>query len=138
MDRTDSKKERMKDERTVFLCKRAVCGIGVDTEAALERLAKADISVHCWQGDDIAALTARVVLSGGIAATGNYPGKARNPQELMADLDKALSLIPGKQRINLHAIYAITEGERVSRDRLEPRHFAKWVEFAKARGMGRI
>lgn len=111
--------------------------LGVDTEAALERLKSIPISVHCWQGDDVVGFDAREALSGGIQATGNYPGKARTPAELMADYDKAFSLIPGKKKLNLHASYAIFEdGERVGRDALEPRHFAKWVEFAKERGMG--
>ncbi len=109
--------------------------IGVDVDAALEKLAKVKISMHCWQGDDVAGFEHAASLSGGIQATGNYPGKARNPEELMADIDKALSLIPGKHRINLHACYAITD-EKVDRDKLEPKHFAKWVEFAKTRGLG--
>lgn len=111
--------------------------LGVDTEAAIERLKSIPISVHCWQGDDVVGFDSREALSGGIQATGNYPGKARTPEELMADYDKAFSLIPGKKKLNLHASYAIFEdGEQVGRDVLEPRHFAKWVEFAKERGMG--
>lgn len=111
--------------------------IGVDTEKAIELIAKTKISIHCWQGDDIGGFeTIEAGASGGIAATGNYPGKARTPEELMADIDVALKCIPGKNKLNLHAIYAITDGETVSRDRLEPKHFAKWVEFAKARGLG--
>jgi L-rhamnose isomerase len=93
--------------------------------------------MHCWQGDDVSGFEGAGELSGGIQATGNYPGKARNPQELMADIDKTLSLIPGTHRINLHANYAIfEEGEFADRDKLEPKHFAKWVEFAKERGLG--
>lgn len=111
--------------------------IGVDTDAAMEKLNKIPISMHCWQGDDVGGFEGTVPLSGGIQATGNYPGKARNSQELMADIDKALSLIPGTQRINLHASYAIfAEGEEVDRDKLDPRHFEKWVEFAGARNLG--
>ncbi len=111
--------------------------IGVDTDKALETLKNVSISMHCWQGDDVAGFEGAQALSGGIQATGNYPGKARNPQELMADIDKVLSLIPGTHRINLHANYAIFEdGEFVDRDKLEPKHFAKWVEFAKERGLG--
>lgn len=111
--------------------------LGVNTEAAIERLKSIPISVHCWQGDDVVGFDSREALSGGIQATGNYPGKARTPEELMADYDKAFSLIPGKKKLNLHASYAIFEdGEQVGRDALEPRHFAKWVEFAKERGMG--
>jgi L-rhamnose isomerase len=111
--------------------------IGVDTDLALEQLKKVAISMHCWQGDDVAGFEGTKELSGGIQATGNYMGKARNPQELMADMDEVFKLIPGKHRINLHANYAIFEpGEEVDRDQLEPKHFAKWVEFAKERGLG--
>lgn len=111
--------------------------LGVDTERALETLKNVTISVHCWQGDDVIGFDAGESLSGGIQATGNYPGKARTPDELMQDLDKAFSLIPGKKKLNLHASYAIFEnGERAERDSLEPKHFAKWVEYAKERGMG--
>lgn len=111
--------------------------IGVDTDAAIKQLQTIPISMHCWQGDDVAGFEGDGELSGGIQATGNYPGKARNPEELMADIDKALSLIPGTHRINLHASYAIFEnGEQVDRDQLEPKHFKKWVEFAKARNLG--
>ena len=115
----------------------AYATIGVDTDRALESLKNIHISMHCWQGDDVIGFDGAGALSGGIQATGNYPGRARNPEELMADIDKALSLIPGTHRLNLHASYAIFEdGEKVDRDKLEPRHFAKWVEFAKERGLG--
>jgi len=111
--------------------------IGVDTDQVLDTLKSVKISMHCWQGDDVAGFEGDGQLSGGIQATGNYPGKARTPEELMADMDKVFSLIPGKHRINLHANYAIFEkGEQVDRDKLEPKHFAKWVEYAKARGLG--
>ena len=110
---------------------------GIDTERALEALKNVSISVHCWQGDDVVGFDSRESLSGGIQATGNYPGRARTPEELMADYDKAFSLIGGKKKLNLHACYAIFEdGEAVGRDEIEPKHFAKWVEFAKERGMG--
>lgn len=110
---------------------------GIDTEKAIEMLSKVSISVHCWQGDDVVGFDSREALSGGIQATGNYLGRARSPEELMADYDKAFSLIPGKKKLNLHASYAIFEdGETAGRDKLEPKHFAKWVEFAKERGMG--
>ncbi|MBQ7654569.1 MAG: L-rhamnose isomerase [Clostridia bacterium] len=111
---------------------------GVDAEKAIEKLQEIPISIHCWQGDDVGGFeNDSAELSGGIQTTGNYPGKARTPEELMADFDKASSLIPGKKRINLHASYAIFEnGEKVDRDKLEPKHFAKWVEFAKQRGLG--
>lgn len=109
----------------------------VDVEKALSELINIPISIHCWQGDDVAGFEDGRELSGGIQATGNYIGKARNPEELLADLDLALNLIPGKHRINLHASYAIFEnGEYADRDKLEPKHFKKWVEFAKERGLG--
>ena len=115
--------------------KYAKCGI--DTEKAIEMLSNVSISVHCWQGDDVVGFDSKEALSGGIQATGNYPGRARTPEELMADYDKAFSLIGGKKKLNLHACYAIFEnGEVVGRDKIQPKHFAKWVEFAKERGMG--
>lgn len=111
--------------------------IGVDTEAAIAKLQKFPISMHCWQGDDVVGFDHEGPLSGGIQTTGNYPGKATTPEELMADIDKAFSLIPGKHRLNLHASYAIFEpGEFADRDQLEPKHFKKWVDFAKERGIG--
>ena len=111
--------------------------IGVDTDRAVETLKNIHISMHCWQGDDVQGFDHEGPLSGGIQTTGNYPGKAATPQELMDDIDKALSLIPGKHKLNLHANYAVFEdGEFVDRDALEPKHFRKWVEFAKERGMG--
>ena len=110
---------------------------GVDTDAAIEKLKDVTVSVHCWQGDDVTGFDNKESLSGGIQATGNYPGKARCPDELMADIDKAFSLTPGKKKLNLHACYAIFEdGEEVGRDAIEPKHFKRWVEFAKERGMG--
>lgn len=110
---------------------------GIDTEKAIDMLSKVSISVHCWQGDDVVGFDSRESLSGGIQTTGNYPGRARTPDELMADYDKAFSLIGGKKKLNLHASYAIfDDGEAVGRDKIEPKHFKRWVEFAKARGMG--
>lgn len=111
--------------------------IGVDVDRALDILSNKPISIHCWQGDDVGGFENKdAALSGGIQATGNYPGKARTPEELMADFDKAASLIPGKKRINLHAIYAVFDGEKADRDKLQPKHFARWVEYAKSRGYG--
>lgn len=109
--------------------------IGIDTEAVLDKLANVPVSIHCWQGDDIDGFESNTVLSGGIMTTGNYPGKARNAEELMADIEKVLALVPGKHKINLHAIYAITDTP-VSRDKLEPKHFDKWIEFAKKNNVG--
>ena len=110
--------------------------LGVDTDGALETLKKIPISMHCWQGDDVIGFDYDGPLTGGIQTTGNYPGKARTPEELMADIEKAFSLIPGKHKVNLHACYAIfEEGEYADRDKLEPKHFAKWVEFGKKNGV---
>ena len=109
----------------------------VDTDAAIKKLKNIPVAVHCWQGDDVTGFDHDGPLTGGIQTTGNYPGKARTPEELMADMDKAMALCPGAKKINVHACYAIFEkGEFVDRDKLEPKHFAKWVEFAKARNMG--
>ncbi|MCI6995257.1 MAG: L-rhamnose isomerase [Eubacterium sp.] len=111
--------------------------IGVDTDQAMEVLKKIPVSMHCWQGDDVVGFDQDGPLTGGIQTTGNYPGKARTPEELMADIDEVLKLVPGTKKINVHACYAIFgDGERADRDALEPKHFAKWVEFAKERGMG--
>ena len=109
---------------------------GIDAEKAIEALKNVTISIHCWQGDDVTGFDNKEALSGGIQTTGNYPGKATTPEELMADIDKAFSLIPGKKKLNLHACYAIFDGEPVGRDEIRPEHFVKWVEFAKARNMG--
>ncbi len=108
---------------------------GIDVESALEKLAEIPVSIHCWQGDDVVGFESSTALSGGIQTTGNYPGKATTANELMADIDKMLSLVPGKKRLNLHAIYAITD-EKVERDQLEPKHFKAWVDFAKQRNLG--
>ena len=111
--------------------------LGVDVEAALEKLASVPVSMHCWQGDDVGGFDCSDALSGGIQATGNYPGKATTPDQLMRDLETAMALIPGTKKLNLHASYAIfKDGESVSRDRLKPIHFAPWVEFAKKHGLG--
>ncbi len=110
--------------------------LGIDTEKAINTLKKISISMHCWQGDDVGGFETTGGASGGIQTTGNYPGKARTPQELMADLDFALKLIPGKHRVNLHACYGIHEGTVADRDKIEPKHFAPWVAWAKKRGVG--
>ncbi|MBR6682772.1 MAG: L-rhamnose isomerase [Firmicutes bacterium] len=111
---------------------------GIDVEKAMELAAAKPISIHCWQGDDVTGFDNPDGGAGdGLAVTGNYPGKARNFEELKADFLKAISLIPGKKRINLHACYAIfEEGEWVDRDKIEYKHFAPWVEFAKENGIG--
>ena len=125
----------MKTEKAYLLAKEQYAKIGVDTDKALEALKNIKISMHCWQGDDVLGFLSDGELSGGIQTTGNYPGRATNPDELRADLDKALSLIPGTHKLNLHAIYADTD-EKVELDELEPKHFEKWVAWAKEKGMG--
>ncbi|MBN6206173.1 L-rhamnose isomerase [Ralstonia pickettii] len=110
---------------------------GIDVDKVLEDLKKVPISVHCWQGDDIGGFEVnQQELSGGIDVTGDYPGKATTPEELRSDMEKAFSLIPGKHRVNLHAIYAETDGEVVDRDEIEPKHFANWVNWAKKHKLG--
>lgn len=110
---------------------------GIDTDAAIRQLKEIPLSLHCWQGDDVTGFDHDGPLSGGIQTTGNYPGKAKTPEQLMADMDKAMSLCPGTKKLNLHASYAIFEnGEFADRDQLEPKHFKKWLEFAKERGLG--
>lgn len=119
--------------------KAAYAALGVDVDAAMARLQSVPVSLHCWQGDDVRGFDTDPgkPLTGGIQTTGNYPGRARTPEELMADIDEVLKLCPGTKKINLHASYAIFEdGDWADRDKLEPRHFAKWVEFCKARGLG--
>ena len=111
--------------------------VGVDTDKALVTLATIPLSLHCWQGDDVGGFeNTGAELSGGIAATGNYPGKARNADELRRDLDQAYRLIPGQHRLNLHALYAETNGKRIERNELRPEHFAAWIDWAKANGHG--
>ncbi len=111
--------------------------IGVDTEKAMETLKELPVSLHCWQGDDVLGFDHEGPLTGGIQTTGDYPGRAKTPEQLMADMEKVMSLVPGKIKLNLHACYAIMEpGQFADRDQLEPKHFAKWVEFAKKHGVG--
>lgn len=113
--------------------------LGIDADAAMAKLKTVPVSLHCWQGDDVRGFDTDPgkPLTGGIQTTGNYPGRAGNPEELMADLHKVLTLIPGKPKLNLHASYAIfEEGEWVDRNKLEPKHFAKWVEFCKVHHCG--
>ena len=118
------------------LAKKRYAEYGIDTDKVLETLKNIPISMHCWQGDDVIGFeNPDGELTGGIQTTGNYPGKATTPEQLRADIEKALSLIPGKHRINLHAIYGDFEGN-VERDKIEPKHFAKWVEWAKKNNVG--
>ena len=117
--------------------KEMYAAIRVDTDAAIAKLKTIPVSLHCWQGDDVTGFDHDGPLTGGIQTTGNYPGKARTPEELMADIDMVIKCTPGLKKLNLHASYAIFEdGEFVDRDKIEPKHFAKWVAFAKERNMG--
>ena len=121
--------------------KQKYASLGIDTDAAINKLKTVPIALHCWQGDDVRGFDQKSdgPLTGGIQTTGNYPGKARTPEELMADIDKVLSLCPGTKKLNLHACYAIFDDENggwVDRDKIEPKHFKKWVDFCKARGLG--
>lgn len=113
---------------------------GIDTDKAIEKLKSVSVSLHCWQGDDVRGFDTdpEKPLTGGIQTTGNYPGIARTPEELMRDIDKVISLVPGKVKLNLHASYAIFDKENpwVDRDKIEPKHFKKWVDFCKERGLG--
>ena len=118
------------------LAKELYASIGVDTDKAIERLEKIPVSMHCWQGDDVRGFeNPDGDLTGGIQTTGNYPGRATTIAELRADFEKAISLIPGKKRMNLHAIYLDAQGEKVDRDQIEPKHFASWVDWAKKTGV---
>jgi L-rhamnose isomerase len=116
----------------------AYATLGVDTEKALETLGRTPISVHCWQGDDVGGFesTSAGDPGGGLAVTGNYPGRARTPNELRADLEKVFSLVPGKHRLNLHAFYLETGGQKVDRDQIETKHFQRWIDWAKSLGIG--
>ena len=119
--------------------KNKYAAFGIDTDAAIAKLKNVPVSLHCWQGDDVRGFDTDPTkpLTGGIQTTGNYPGRARTPEELMADLDMVLKLCPGTKKMNLHASYAIFEdGDWADRDKLEPKHFQKWVDFCKERGLG--
>ncbi|MHC4511534.1 MAG: L-rhamnose isomerase, partial [Planctomycetota bacterium] len=117
-------------EKAYEIAKERYAGLGVDSDKAMDRLREIAISLHCWQGDDVGGFeTGEGLTGGGIMATGTYPGKARTPDELRADLEKALSLIPGKHRLNLHAMYA-EAGRKLERNELEPEHFSAWIDWA--------
>jgi len=127
---------QLSTERAYSLAREAFAGIGVDTDAALARLDRIPISLHCWQGDDVRGFEdPDAALSGGIQATGNYPGRARNATELRADADLAMAQIPGPLRFNLHAIYLDTD-RSVGRNEIRPEHFQRWVDWAKEREIG--
>ena len=125
-------------EKAYSLAAESYAAWGVDTEAAVEKLSQIAISLHCWQGDDVGGFETpdAALAGGGIQATGNYPGKARTPDELRADIEKALSLIPGQHRLNLHAIYAETGDKKVQRNELAAEHFASWIDWAKVNVAG--
>ena len=122
---------------TYSIAQEAYAALGVDTEAALQRLAATPVSLHCWQGDDVGGFENEGgELGAGLAVTGNYPGKARSIAELRADLDHAYGLIPGRHRLNLHACYGDFSGGKVDRDALTTEQFQSWIDWAKARGLG--
>ncbi len=124
-------------EASFRLAQERYASLGVNVERALRTLARLPVSLHCWQGDDVGGFEqASGELGGGLAVTGNYPGKARTPDELRQDVDQALELIPGRHRFNLHAFYGEFGGRRVDRDAIEPRHFRHWIAWAKERGLG--
>ena len=124
-------------EQSFGLAREAYSALGVGVNSALDVLASVPISMHCWQGDDVGGFeSAGAELGGGLAVTGNYPGKARTADELRTDLEKAYSLIPGKHRLNLHAMYCETGGKKVERNKLEARHFARWMDWAKSQRIG--
>lgn len=123
-------------EKAFALAKERYAELGVDVDAAIERVNKIQISLHCWQGDDVAGFESAGELTGGILSTGNYPGKARTPDELRSDAEKAFSLIPGTQRFNLHAIYLENNGKKVDRNEIGPENFQGWVDWAKAQKIG--
>src|SRR5215831_1103398 len=123
-------------ERAYALARERYAEIGVDTNAALAALAGIPVSLHCWQGDDVGGFEGNGEdIGGGLAVTGNYPGKARTPDELRHDADKALSLIPGTHRFSLHASY-LEAGGKVERNAIRPEHFARWADWARERRLG--
>ena len=126
----------MRDIRKEYeLAKKEYAKIGVDTDKAIETLSSIRISMHCWQGDDVRGFLSKDELSGGIQTTGNYLGRARNVSELREDIKEVLSLLPGKFKLNLHAIYLDTD-EKVDLDKIEPKHYASWINFAKENDLG--
>ena len=118
------------------IAKERYAALGVDTEAVLARLQTLPLSLHCWQGDDVGGFDRVGDLTGGIQVTGNYPGKANTPDQLRQDLEEALRLLPGTYKVNLHASYCELNGEAVDRDKLEPKHFENWVNWAKEQKIG--
>ncbi len=125
-------------EKSYILAKELYAALGVDTDAVIKKMNDVVISLHCWQTDDVGGFeTPDAELSGGgIQATGNYPGKATSIAEMRLDLEKVLSLLPGKQRLNLHALYGDFKGEKVDRDQIEVKHFQSWIDWCKNQGIG--
>jgi L-rhamnose isomerase len=125
-------------EKSYLLAKARYAAMGVDTEKVLSEMEHINISLHCWQTDDVGGFEkpGSVLGGGGIQATGNFPGKAKTIEQMRSDLDKVMSLLPGKQRLNLHAIYGEFGGKLVDRDQIEPKHFQGWIDWAKKRGIG--
>ena len=124
-------------QTTFTIARERYAGMGVNVERALAQLRAIPVSLHCWQGDDVGGFeNFGNTLGGGIAVTGNHPGKARTPDELRADLEQALALIPGRHRVNLHAMYGEFGGKKVDRDEIEAAHFKNWIAWAKANGLG--
>ena len=116
--------------------KKIYATLGIDTDKVLDTIKNIPVSLHCWQGDDVIGFDHDGPLTGGIQTTGNYPGKARTPEELIADMEKVMAICPGAKKLNVHACYAIFDGEFVDRDKLEPKHFEKWLALAKKYNMG--
>ena len=130
-------KKNQRIQTTFALARERYAGLGVNVERALAQLRAIPVSLHCWQGDDVGGFESfGNALSGGIAVTGNHPGKARTPDELRADLEQALALIPGRHRLNLHAFYGEFGGKKVDRDEIEVAHFKNWIAWAKSNGLG--
>lgn len=129
-DELQLKKQQYENAKKIYQ------NFGINTDKAIQALKEVSVSIHCWQGDDVTGLESGGELTGGIMATGNYPGKARTGDELRADIDKAFSLIPGTKKLNLHAMYAEFSGEKVDRDRIDVSHFSKWLDWAKKQGCG--
>ena len=125
-----------KVQKVFEFAKEEYAGIGVDVEKAMNALSKVKISMHCWQGDDVAGFDGDGILDGGILVTGNYPGKATTIDELQNDLEKMYSLLPGKHKLNLQSSYPDLQGEKVDRNAYEPRHYTSWVEWAKTNELG--
>lgn len=124
-------------EKAYSIAKEVYAQSGIDTEVVIGKLSKIPVSLHCWQGDDVSGFeNPDAGLDGGIMATGNYPGKARNANQLRCDLEKAYSLIPGRHRLNLHSIYAETGGKKIERNQLTAEHFKNWIDWAKQNKLG--